>query len=188
VSSPSPFATEVAKLVLDAVEPMFLRIREEQRDFEQRIDRKLRESHDPVRINHAHSFVKGIAYLAGAIVTHRGGCWQALDNTGDEPGDSGMWRLLANGLWDISGFVDEADPRLLTITNSMASGERINLEVRLPLPIHRGRWEATTIYQQGDEVALGGSSWRAVRNDVGSKPPGPDWLLVAQKAKGPMVP
>jgi hypothetical protein len=192
----SEFATGLAKEVLDAIEPMLLRIRREQAErrakFEKALPGLIRKIVEealtealavPARLPLAHSFKAGIIYLAGSLVTHSAGLWQALDNTGDEPGTTGVWRLLANGINDLSGIMTEEDPRLLTIRQRFASGDTINLEIRLPLAIHRGKWDATTPYQQGDEVTHNGSTWRAVRDATGACPPGPDWLLVAQSAK-----
>lgn len=193
-------AQDLARYVFDAVEPMVLRVRREQQERQEKFEEALQAKFEagmrvliremiqevlamPARMGQVSSFVVGIVYLAGSIVTHRGGTWQALDNTSSEPGDSGLWRLLANGLTDIGGFMSEDDPRLLTLQHHLASGDTINLEVRLPCPIHRGLWRADAVpYQQGDEVAWNGSSWRAVRETTAC-PPGPDWLLVAQAAR-----
>ena len=192
------FASDLAKQVLDAIEPMCLRLRTEMQDNRRRFDLELAAFEKrlpdivrtivedmlaaPAQLPLAHSFKAGIIYLAGSLVTHSSGLWQALDNTGEEPGQSGVCRLLANGVNDLSGFIDEADPRLLTIRQRFASGDTINLEIRLPFAIHRGKWSAATSYQQGDEVTFNGSTWRAVR-EASTCPPGPDWLLVAQSAK-----
>jgi len=181
-------ANDVARDFFDAVEPMLLEMRKEIRQemrerldkFEAEIRGKLAEKATQVaQIGMIHNFVQGLVYWGNTLVTHRGGLWQALNNTDQEPGEGTDWRLIANGLADISGFVDENDPRLLTLAHRLAGGSTINLEVRLPLPLHRGTFEAGTAYEAGDEVAWNRSTWRAVRSTT-SEPPSADWQLVAK--------
>jgi hypothetical protein len=177
-------ADDMAREFFDAVEPMFLQLRKELNDrqdkFEAEIRAKLAErSAQAAQIGTVHNFVEGLAYWGNTLVAHRGGLWQAINNTGEEPGTGNDWRLLANGVSDISGYVDEDDPRLLTIGHQMSSGATVNLEVRLPLPLHKGRYEPGTEYQQGDEVAWSGSTWRAA-TATKTEPPSADWRLVAK--------
>jgi hypothetical protein len=46
----------------------------------------------------------------------------------------------------------------------------------------RGGWDASVAYRQDDGVSHGGSSWIALRENIGSPPaPGEDWSLIAPK-------
>jgi len=189
----NPVAAGLARQFLDAVEPFLLQLRHEQAErlaafqeslgayVEAIVDRRLCERMiaQAVPLQACGLYTAGIHYRPGALATHRGGLWQARDDTQAEPGTGLDWRLIANGIADLSGSVDENDPRLMTFSMHLASGDQINLEHRLPLPLHRGRYEAGTEYQQGDEVALNGSSWRA-RETTMTSPPGSAWLLVAK--------
>ena len=180
-------ADDMARDFWDAVEPMVLQVRKElmarQEKFEAEIRARLEAKLvQQQQLGTIHNFVAGLAYFGNTLVCHCGGLWQALNNTGEEPGKGNDWRLIANGVRDISGFVDENDPRLLTFCHLMSGGETVNLEVRLPLPLHKGRFEAGTEYQQADEVAWIGSTWRAIRA-TRTEPPSADWLLVAMKGE-----
>ncbi len=177
-------ADDRAREFWDAVEPMILQVRKEMHDrqdkFEAEIRAKLAErAAQMAQIGTIHNWVDGLAYWGNTLVTHRGGLWQAINNTGQEPGLGGDWRLIADGLNDISGYMAEEDPRLLTLVHEMSGGSIVNLELRLPLPLHKGRYEPGTEYQQGDEVAWSGSTWRAA-GTTKTEPPSPDWRLVAK--------
>jgi hypothetical protein len=192
MGSVSPQAAALAREVFDAVEPMLLRLRQEQQEFHRSLERlvnaivdarvatKLAEIARPYQP--PTTFAVDRIYPAGRLATYRGGLWQALDDTGQEPGTGADWRLLANGIADISGFLDEDDPRLMTFAVNMSSGDTVNLAASLPIPVHRGPWQAEATYQPADEVFHNGSSWRA-RRETKSAPPGDDWLLVASRGE-----
>jgi hypothetical protein len=177
-------AESAARDFWDAVEPMILEVRNEMRARQDKFEREVRASlaekaTQAAQLGMIHNFADGLVYWGNTLVTHRGGLWQALNNTAEEPGVGADWRLIANGLADISGFQDENDPRLLTLAYQMSSGSTVNLEARFPLPLHLGKFETGKTYEPGDEVAWTGSTWRAVRPTSG-EPPSADWLLVAK--------
>jgi hypothetical protein len=187
MGSIDPRAADMARQFFDAVEPMMLQLRQEFRERQEKFEREVRAQlaeriAQAAQFGIVHSFVAGLAYFANTLVTHRCGLWQALNNTGEEPGEGADWRLIAGGIADISGFIDECDPRLLTLAHQMSSGATVNLELRLPLPLHRGKFVAGEIYQPGDEVTWTGSTWRAAK-ETSAEPPCPDWLLVAQRGE-----
>ena len=141
----------------------------------------------------ARVWVEGIAYRTGEIVTHRGGLWQAIEDTNQAPPAS-SWRLAAAGILSITAFIDEDNPRLLTFAFEGSDGCRTNLEYLVPYPLHRGTWLRDIDYAESDEVAWAGSTWRAIRATKTS-PPGDDWRLVAKSGErgrkgetGPMGP
>ncbi len=133
------------------------------------------------RFGPVRAFVQGGAYEAGSFVTHRGGLWQALEDTGQPPPDL-AWRLLASGLHSVSGSVDAEDGRLFTLSLEFSNGDVTHLEHRIAFPIHRGTWERGRQYEEADEVAWLGSSWRAIRA-TSTEPPGADWRLVAKQGE-----
>lgn len=92
-------------------------------------------------------------HYAGDIVTHGGSMWQAQRDTGREP-PHGDWEcIVAKG--------DRGEPG--------------------PSIIHRGTWSPDVgDYRALDTVALGGSSFLAVRDDPGQCP-GDGWRLLASR-------
>ena len=46
---------------------------------------------------------------------------------------------------------------------------------------HRGTYQPGALYERGEEVAFGGSTWRALVDDPAEPPPNPEcWRLIAQ--------
>ena len=187
--------TDLARQMADIFEPMLHQVRREVLEMQEKFRASLGDLISSMvraeiaetlarlgpakQMSPAHTWVKGMTYMAGVLVAHRGGLWQAIDNTDKEPGEVVEWRILAEGIADISGFLDPDDPRLMTVVVKQSSGFVTNLETRLPLPLHKGTWQAEAEYLQGDEVSWEGSTWRA-RVTTKAQPPGPAWALVAK--------
>src|SRR5262249_42729992 len=97
------------------------------------------------------------------LVTHRGGCWQAIDDTAEAPPGE-AWRLVACGIHDVHITRDAENLRRITFSFELSDGSAQNFVDTLPWPIHRGTYQAGRPYEQGDEVAWKGSTWRAKRD------------------------
>ncbi len=99
-----------------------------------------------------------------------------------DPGKDGRDGENGFGFDDLS--VDGGDREVAFV---FRQGERVkSFPIKLPVPIHRGLWDATKSYERGDCVQWGGSMWHAVHEIRGMKPgDGPvektGWMLVAKK-------
>lgn len=96
----------------------------------------------------------GVHY-AGNVVAFRGSTYQAIRDTGREPGASDDWICIAQG------GMDGKDGRSFTI---------------------RGTWSEEEDYWPLDVVALGGASF-AARHDNPGPCPGEGWQLIAAQGK-----
>jgi hypothetical protein len=124
---------------------------------------------------------EGDIYDQGAVVHHTGGLWQARQPTAAKPpGRIGEWLLLADGIRAVHAYQEGIDPRQFGVVVTLASGNVIDLPVRLPLPLHRGPYTLDGDYAAGDEVEHDGASFRAI--DLQPGPLGsPGWQLVAAR-------
>jgi hypothetical protein len=105
--------------------------------------------------------------------------WQARNQTSARPpGRIGEWQLLADGIRAVHAYQEGADPRAFGVVVSLASGQQVDLAFRLPLPLHRGNYQAAAFYAAGDEVAWEGATWRA-RHDAPGAIDSDDWMLVS---------
>lgn len=127
----------------------------------------------------------GTIYAGLAVVTHRGGTWQAKCETRSEPGDSsGEWRCLAAGVSAVQITGPGATPRETMLRVVLSDGSEHAVVLRMQVPVHMGKWEPERTYQVNDEVAWSGSTWRAARELVGTEPGnGEGWLLVAKAGR-----
>lgn len=80
----------------------------------------------------------------------------------------------------IAKWSEDIEASIEDRTLMLAFGGHVK-ELRIPIPIHRGKYETGKAYEQADEVALHGCTWRA-KADKPSGEPGAsaDWLLVAK--------
>lgn len=125
---------------------------------------------------------EGEIYKLGAAVHCAGGLWQARNDTASRPpGRIGEWLLLCDGIRSVHAYQEGADPRAFGVVVTLASGNIVDLPVRLPLPFHRGAYEATGYYSQGDEVEFQGATWRAQHNAPGAPEGGDGWRLVSAR-------
>ena len=135
----------------------------------------------------APAWTHGRRFEPGELCRHRAGLWQAIDRTLEEPGPSAdAWRIVADGLAAIDCIHDQADPRALGFGFDRSDGARHELTLRLPLPLHRGRYASDAVYELNDEVALNGSTWRCLVERASTSPPSEEWALVAVRGeRGP---
>jgi hypothetical protein len=125
---------------------------------------------------------EGVAYQEGTIGTWRGGLWQAWRDTKDVPVEDGGWRLLANGVADVSLIENNAGDSV-SFVMELADQTLVTKHIDLALVKHRGTYDPECEYKLNEEVAWNGSTWRALRSTRGVEPPGEDWRLVAQRGK-----
>jgi hypothetical protein len=124
---------------------------------------------------------EGDIYEQAAVVHFNGGLWQARQPTAARPpGRIGEWLLLADGIRAVHAYQEGADPRQFGFVVTLASGNVVDLPVRLPLPLHRGLYTLDGDYGAGDEVAHNGATWRALHQQPGPLG-GPGWQIVAAR-------
>ena len=92
----------------------------------------------------------GEAYKEQALVTHRGGTWQAVNRAHGEPGSSDDWLLIADGLAEIA---TDANDDTATIRFVMTSGRTTEISHRQPVPRFRGVYDPNADYAPWDSVA-----------------------------------
>jgi hypothetical protein len=109
----------------------------------------------PGKLPVAWEWIERKVFYEADILTHAGALWQAVRDTGQEPGQSDDWLCLAE-----RGRDGEAG-RSITV---------------------RGTWDATQAYRALDMVALNGGSFIARRDDPGPCP-GNGWQLIASAGK-----
>lgn len=136
----------------------------------------------PGLITPAVTLRDGVEYQEGTIGTYRGGVWQAWRDTKGLPIEDGGWKLLANGVAEIS-LATEVTGESAAFLIELSDKTVICKEIELALVKHQGTWEADREYKLNNEVAWNGSTWRALRSTRGVEPPGEDWRLVAQRGK-----
>jgi hypothetical protein len=123
---------------------------------------------------------EGDIYETSAVVSYAGGTWQARQATAARPpGRIGEWLLLADGVSRLHAY-QEADPRTLGLVVGLASGNAHDFPFHLPVPLHRGAYQAGWPYTEGDEAELGGATWRALCDKPGPID-GADWQLVSAR-------
>jgi hypothetical protein len=130
----------------------------------------------------AHNHVTERVYDPGELSRVRGGTWQAIDRTTEQPGpDAATWRIIADGVHAIDGAQDAADPRLFILGIDHSDGLRRELPARFPIPLHRRQYRSEVAYEMGDEVAIDGCTWRCIAPHATTAPPSDEWALVAQR-------
>jgi len=126
---------------------------------------------------------EGDIYEQAAVVFHAGGLWQSRQPTAARPpGRIGEWLLIADGIRSVHAYQEGADPRSFGVVVTLASGNVIDLPVRLPLPLHRGSYDPAIAYHQGDEVAFDRATYRAL-HDAPGPPSGADWSIVSASGR-----
>lgn len=76
------------------------------------------------------------------------------------------------------------DPRAYVLRLTLADGQAIECSFQVPVPLHRGKWDAEHTYSFNDMVAWRGGSWIARRDTKGEEPGAGDaWYLATQKGK-----
>ncbi len=141
---------------------------------------------EPVNINGlARAWREGDWYERAALCSCSGGLWQARNRTARRPpGVANEWTLLADGVSSIDINQVPDDLRLIRIVVTMASADRYELHLRLPLPLHLGEWDPDGRYCVGDEVAHQGATYRALALDTRAPPTTTsDWLLVSARGE-----
>lgn len=128
---------------------------------------------------------EGKAYKAGDMVEYRGGTWQCRFDTDENPmmdSEDNGWSLRQNGIYKEDKRFD--GERTVVLATEYTDGSKKEYSIKLPLPIHRGVWEAEKAYERGDEVAKDGSLWRS-KVDGNKSEPGtsPDWTLSSLRGK-----
>jgi hypothetical protein len=124
---------------------------------------------------------EGEIYEQASVVHFNGGLWQARQPTAAKPpGRIGEWLLIADGIARVYAYQEGEDPRGFGVIVALASGTQIDLPVRLPLPLHRGDYDAARVYLQGDETAHAGQTYRALYNAPGPID-GDDWRVISAR-------
>ena len=124
---------------------------------------------------------EGDIYEQAAVVHFNGGLWQARQPTAARPpGRIGEWLLIADGIRSVHAYQEGEDPRAFGVVVLLASGVQIDLPVRLPLPLHRGDYAPAILYRQGDEVAHGGQTYRALYDKPGPLD-GDGWRVISAR-------
>jgi hypothetical protein len=126
---------------------------------------------------------EGDIYEQAAVVFHSGGLWQARQPTAARPpGRIGEWLLITDGIRSVHAYQEGEDPRAFGVVVTLASGNVIDLPVRLPLPLHRGSYDPAVRYLLGDEVAFAGATHRALC-DAPGPPDGEGWSIVSARGQ-----
>jgi len=128
------------------------------------------------------------AYPQLAVVTHRGGCWQARASTQGVPGTAAAWLPLVIGLAKIQSearsLVAEGK-RYQAVEIELSTGDRITIRVRDRSPNPTGKYLEERRYQCGDLATWNGCAWIAAHDDVHGVEPGTGdgWILLAQRGE-----
>jgi hypothetical protein len=123
---------------------------------------------------------EGDIYEQSAVVNFGGGVWQARQPTAAKPpGRIGEWLLLADGIRSMHAY-QEIDPRTLGMVVTLASGNALDFPFYLPIPLHRGSYQADWPYTEGDEIEQDGATWRALCDKPGPAG-GDDWTLISAR-------
>lgn len=125
---------------------------------------------------------EGTSYGEGDIGYWRGGLWQARRDTTLTPDHDNSWFLITNGVAEVETSVSP-DGTSGDVAVLFTDGSKRHTSFPLNPIVHLGVWEEGNDYRPNEEVALNGSTWRALRNT--KAPPGDsaDWRLVAQRGR-----
>ena len=180
-------AEEAMRQSAEAVRALAEQVAQETRAMPDRITQQMallprpRDGRDG-HLTIAHAHVTGRSYNPGEVTRFRGGTWQAIDRTTEQPGpEATTWRCLADGVNTIFGVHDPDDPRAFIFGLDRSDGLRHELTTRFPIPLHRRQYQGGVVYEMGDEVALEGSTWRCLVERASTSPPSHEWALVAQR-------
>lgn len=123
-------------------------------------------------------------YHRGAIVTFRGGTWQANGTTRKSPSEANGWSLVADGVESVDLKQHSDDPRTISVVVNKASGHSHTGEVKLPVIWPKGRWDTGVDYRQLDSVTWNGSAWIAAKDiPVGEPGTSADWFLYVKQGE-----
>jgi len=130
-------------------------------------------------------------YVAGEIVSHNGGSWQARRNTKDAPGwQSNSWEMLADGIGTVEWEDDCVIIRTAAGTVAKSAPLRGPKGEKGDSVVLHEKYDETQLYRKSlDEVKESGGVWRAKKDGLLHKPGTTkgkgQWTNIAHKgAKG----
>lgn len=91
--------------------------------------------------------------------------------------------LRGRGLRSVEVLATD-DPRNYVLRLTLESGEVVECQFTLPVPLHMGKWNVERTYSLNDLTAWSGNTWCARRETTGEEPGRTDaWHLVAKQGK-----
>jgi hypothetical protein len=167
-------------------------VQERDDEFERKLSTVKREIKNSLTVSLARDFSNELVksykenklYAPGDMVRHRSGIFQAWGDTDLQPmtKDSG-WVCVVNGVHDIS--LKSVGTRGRVLELEMSDGTVVQNSWKEPIPVHKGTWDGTQSYEEGDETMWNGCTWRCTASKSAAAEPGEsdDWMMVAQRGK-----
>ena len=138
---------------------------------------------DAAAIEPLHAIDEARSYPRGTYAEHRGGLIRAVRTT--DPVTAGLeaagWAVCMNGVAEESEALLE-DGRTLKRVSVYTNGQRFERSFKLQMMLDRGVWRQG-MYEAGDVVSYGGSSWIAQRDTEGKPEQSPDWRLAVKRGR-----
>lgn len=118
------------------------------------------------------------SYPRGTYAKHAGGLWRSYETTTELKG----WECLVEGIAQLSIEQHPENARKFLVKLSTSGGRQEVKEFSMPVVLYRGIFKEGDVYEAGDSVTWGGSTWIALQ-DTASKPDSVDgtWRLAVKR-------
>jgi hypothetical protein len=133
---------------------------------------------DALQISIHPAIEEAKSYQRGTFASHLGGLWHATKATDGMDG----WECIVEGIASVEHA--NTGEREVTVTTTLSSGTKSMLAYRFHDIIHRGTYDHAKTYDQGDQVAWGGSTWVALSDGIKEPPNSANtdkWVLGSKK-------